>query len=117
MVQRGRPEQGEPESVRASVSRGIIAEAVATAQVVLTPSALLDPRFRDRASVKHSRIDAVLCVPIGKDPLLGVLYLQSQTPQVFDQENGVTQSSRSRATWLRSRRGFAPNTPRRWRTR
>ena len=80
-------EEPELANVRASVSRGIIAEAVATGKVVLTPSALLDPRFRDRASVKHSRIDAVLCAPIGRDPPLGVLYLQGQGLHVFDDES------------------------------
>jgi Nif-specific regulatory protein len=77
----------ELNKVRTMMSRGIIAEAVASGQVVLTPSALLDPRFRDRASVKLSQIDAVLCVPIGKDPPRGILYLQSQTPEVFDKES------------------------------
>lgn len=77
----------ELEGIRARMSRGIVAEAVASGQVVLTPSALLDPRFRDRASVKLSQIDAVLCVPIGKDPPRGILYLQSQTPEVFDAES------------------------------
>jgi transcriptional regulator with GAF, ATPase, and Fis domain len=77
----------ELEGVRARMSRGIIAEAIATGQVVLTPSALLDPRFRDRVSVKLSQIDAVLCVPIGKDPPRGILYLQSQTPEAFDEES------------------------------
>ncbi len=77
----------ELDGVRARMSRGIIAEAVASGQVVLTPSALLDPRFRDRASVKLSQIDAVLCVPIGKQPPQGILYLQSQTPEVFDTDS------------------------------
>lgn len=77
----------ELEGVRALVSRGIIAEAVATEQVVLTPSALLDPRFRDRASVKLSKFDAVLCVPIGRDPPRGILYLQSDRPAAFDAES------------------------------
>jgi Nif-specific regulatory protein len=78
--------EGELEGVRAMMSRGIIAEAVASGKVVLTPSALLDPRFRDRASVKLSQIDAVLCAPIGADPPRGILYLQSQTPEIFDNE-------------------------------
>jgi Nif-specific regulatory protein len=73
--------------VRATLSRGIIAEAVATAQVVLTPSALLDPRFRDRASVQQAKIDAVLCAPIGRDPPRGVLYLQSRQPNVFNRDS------------------------------
>jgi transcriptional regulator with GAF, ATPase, and Fis domain len=61
------------------VSRGIVAEALGTGDVVLTPSALLDPRFGDRSSVKAASIHAVLCVPIGKDPPLGVLYLQRRS--------------------------------------
>ncbi|HEV8551727.1 MAG TPA: sigma-54 dependent transcriptional regulator [Polyangiaceae bacterium] len=62
--------------VRELVSRGIIAEAIASEHVVFTPSALLDPRFRDRDSVQRSRIDIVLCAPIGTDPPCGVVYLQ-----------------------------------------
>lgn len=77
----------ELQDVRALMSRGIIAEAVASGQVVLTPSALLDPRFRDRASVKLSKIDAVLCAPIGHDPPRGILYLQAATPETFSRES------------------------------
>lgn len=77
----------ELEGVRTMMSRGIIAEAVASGKVVLTPSAFLDPRFRDRASVKLSQIDAVLCAPIGSDPPSGILYLQSQIPDAFDAES------------------------------
>jgi transcriptional regulator with GAF, ATPase, and Fis domain len=62
--------------VRAAISRGIIAEALATGQTVVTPSALLDPRFSERASVRLGKIEAVLCAPIGEDPPRGVLYLQ-----------------------------------------
>jgi transcriptional regulator with GAF, ATPase, and Fis domain len=69
----------EVEKVRAAISRGIIAEAVATGQAIVTPSALLDPRFSERESVRLGRIEAVLCVPIGEDPPRGVLYLQGRT--------------------------------------
>jgi Nif-specific regulatory protein len=62
--------------IRALVSRGIITEAISTGEVIVTPSALLDPRFRDRSSVQRSNIHAVLCAPVGRDPPLGVLYLQ-----------------------------------------
>lgn len=79
--------EDELNNVRTMMSRGIIAEAVASGKVVLTPSALLDPRFRDRASVKLSKIDAVLCAPIGQDPPSGVLYLQAPTPDAFDNDN------------------------------
>lgn len=64
--------------VRKLVSQGIIAEAVASGTVVVTPSAVLDPRFRDLASVRLSNIDAVLCAPIGRDPPSGVLYLEGR---------------------------------------
>jgi Nif-specific regulatory protein len=66
----------QADEVRNLVSHGIIAEAVATERVIFTPSALLDPRFRDRESVQRSRIDIVLCAPIGRDPPCGVVYLQ-----------------------------------------
>src|SRR5512146_2435960 len=78
----------ELEEIRAAVSRGIIAEAVASGRAVVTPSALLDPRFRDLGSVRRSRIEAVLCAPIGESPPLGVLYLQGRTlPGTFSEED------------------------------
>ena len=66
------------ETIRAIVSRGIIAEALAHGDAVVSPSALLDPRFRDRKSVQASRIEAVLCVPIVQKTPIGVLYLQGR---------------------------------------
>jgi len=67
------------QSVRAVISRGIIAEAIATGQTIATASALLDPRFSGRDSVRAGSIEAVLCAPIGEDPPRGVLYLQGAT--------------------------------------
>src|SRR5213592_1041089 len=64
--------------VRAAISGGIIAEAVATGKTIVTPSALLDERFRARESVRLGQIEAVLCAPIGDDPPRGVLYLQNR---------------------------------------
>ncbi len=61
--------------VRATRSRGIIAEALATGETVCTKSALDDPRFNARESVCRARLDAALCAPIGSDPPRGVLYL------------------------------------------
>jgi hypothetical protein len=58
----------EVDAVRATISQGIVAHALATGRTVVTPSALLDPRFRDRGSVRSGRIEAVLCAPIGEDP-------------------------------------------------
>ena len=66
------------ESIRDAISRGIIAEALGSGRTVSTASALLDPRFADRASVKAKGIEAVLCAPIGGDASLGVVYLQGR---------------------------------------
>jgi Nif-specific regulatory protein len=68
----------EVEGVRAHISRGIIAEALSSGRIVDTPSAMLDPRFGSRASVRAAHIEAVLCVPIGSDPPRGALYLQGR---------------------------------------
>jgi len=70
----------EASEIRAAISRGIVARTLATGQTVKTASALLDPRFRDRASVHRGRIEAVLCAPIGVEAPLGVLYLQGVGP-------------------------------------
>ena len=68
----------ELSDIRGLVSHGIIGEAIASERVVVTPSAFLDPRFRDRESVRQSQIDAVICAPIGANPPRGVLYLQGK---------------------------------------
>jgi transcriptional regulator with GAF, ATPase, and Fis domain len=79
---------GEVEGIRAAISRGIIAHALATGQTIVTPSALLDPRFRERDSVRLGRIEAVVCAPIGSDPPLGVVYLQGrEQPGPFSEED------------------------------
>jgi Nif-specific regulatory protein len=74
-VSQGMTDQ-EVAGARAVLSRGIIAEALATEQTIVTPSALLDPRFQERRSVQRGKIEAVLCAPVGHDPPIGVLYLQ-----------------------------------------
>lgn len=61
--------------IRDSISRGIIAEALATGETIVTASAVVDPRFRDRESVRRKGIDAVVCGPLGEQPR-GVVYLQ-----------------------------------------
>ncbi len=66
------------EATRAAISRGVIAEALATGRTIVTASAIDDPRFSSRESVKSNRIEAVLCAPIGTDPPFGVLYLQDR---------------------------------------
>ncbi len=66
------------DDVRARLSRGVIAYALASGTTIVTPSARLDARFRDRASVQARRIEQVLCVPIGAEPSIGVLYLEGR---------------------------------------
>ena len=48
---RGMTDQ-EVAGARAVTSRGIIGEALATGQTIVTPSALLDPRFQERLDQK-----------------------------------------------------------------
>jgi Nif-specific regulatory protein len=69
----------EVAQIRDVVSHGIIAEAVASGEPVVTASAVLDQRFRDRHSVQQNQIEAVLCVPIGAESVMGVLYLQDRS--------------------------------------
>ncbi|WP_437714809.1 sigma 54-interacting transcriptional regulator [Sorangium sp. So ce448] len=76
-IARGCSEEDVAE-IRAAFSAGVIAEALATGKTICTASALLDPRFRDRGSVRRNRIEAVLCAPIGASPPLGVIYLQDR---------------------------------------
>jgi Nif-specific regulatory protein len=66
--------------IQRALSSGIIAAAVSTGETVHTTSAILDDRFRELGSVRLNRIEAVLCVPIGADPVLGVVYLQDHDP-------------------------------------
>ena len=65
------------ESIRESISRGIIARAVAEGRTIDTAAAHADVRFADLGSVRANRIDAVLCVPVGH-PAIGVVYLQTR---------------------------------------
>jgi Nif-specific regulatory protein len=80
----------EVAEIRDVVSYGIIAEAVATGQPVVTASAVLDQRFRDRRSVQQGQIEAVLCVPIGTQTVMGVVYLQDRSTRGPFNEEEVT---------------------------
>jgi Nif-specific regulatory protein len=71
--------ESEVVGIQDVVSHGIIAEAVASGEPVVTASAVLDQRFRDRGSVRDNHIEAVLCVPVGSDvSKMGALYLQDR---------------------------------------
>ena len=78
----------EVETIRGSLSRGVIAEALATGRTIVTGSALDDPRFKARGSVRKNRIEAVLCAPIGLQSPIGVVYLQDRIePGPFFEED------------------------------
>jgi len=73
--------------VRSKLSSGIIARAVGTGETLVTPSAMLDPRFSEFDSVQLGKIEAVLCAPVGSDPVRGILYLQGrEKPGLFTRE-------------------------------
>ena len=55
-------------SIRASISRGIIARAITDGRTIETPSASLDDRFSDLGSVRQHAIQAVLCAPGRRRP-------------------------------------------------
>src|SRR5262249_6370842 len=78
----------EIQRLHAAISHGIIGEALATGQTVITASAQHDPRFSGRQSVQPGRIGAVLCAPVGGDTPRGVLYLQGRAaPGPFSDED------------------------------
>jgi Nif-specific regulatory protein len=64
-------------AIRESISRGIVARAIADGRTVETPSARADLRFEQLDSVQVHGIEAVLCAPVGKPPV-GVVYLQGR---------------------------------------
>lgn len=66
-------------TIRARISRGIIAEALATGRTIQTTSAVDDPRFATRESVRAQGIDAVLCVPVVGKRARGAVYLEGRS--------------------------------------
>ena len=66
------------DSIRAMISRGIVARAIAEGETIQTPSAFGDARFASLDSVKRNEVAAVLCIPLRREGVsVGVLYLQS----------------------------------------
>jgi Nif-specific regulatory protein len=77
----------ELDSIRARISRGVIAASLAAGTTIETTSALLDARFRERDSVQLGHIEAVLCAPIGLPTPIGVVYLHGhRRQQAFPKE-------------------------------
>ncbi len=81
----------EVSNIEAVISQGIVAEALASGTTVRTTSALLDPRFSERGSVRRNRIEAVLCAPIGASAPLGSLYLQGGSGVFSDADQALVE--------------------------
>ena len=65
-------------TIRDSISRGIIGNALAEGRTTRTSSALNDERFKDLGSVRRNEIEAVLCAPVGIEFPVGAIYLQGR---------------------------------------
>lgn len=71
----------EPDEIptfRMGLSHSVIAEVLASEETLLLASAVDDPRFAERGSVRRHRIQAVLCAPIIAGTNRGVIYLQGR---------------------------------------
>jgi len=66
------------QTIRKSISSGIIARAITEGRTVETPSAASDERFSDLGSVRQHAIQAVLCAPVLSPEPIGVIYLQGR---------------------------------------
>lgn len=93
----------ETPAFRAGISHSVIAEALASRETVVSASALHDPRFQDRGSVRRHQIQAVLCAPIFAAGCHGVIYLQGR-----DESGPFTEDDRRRSeTFARYLAGLA----------
>lgn len=70
-------DDGERAQIEQRVSKGVIAEALESGELIHVASAMLDDRFSVRESVQLERIEAVLCVPVTAPGSSGVVYLQN----------------------------------------
>jgi Nif-specific regulatory protein len=82
----------EVEAIQKRISTGIIAEALATGDTIVTPSAFLDSRFQVRDSVREERIEAVLCSPFERDGIVGVIYLQGDGESELENPNSLMET-------------------------
>jgi transcriptional regulator with GAF, ATPase, and Fis domain len=67
-----------PEPGRWPISLSVVRHVVETGLAVLASDIREDPSFRGAASVQRFRIRSVLAVPLGRRPVRGVLYLDTQ---------------------------------------
>jgi Nif-specific regulatory protein len=68
----------EAAEISVVTSRGIVSAALAAGTTLQVPYAALDDRFAQLPSVRDQRLEAVLCIPIGGEIGIGVLYLEGR---------------------------------------
>lgn len=85
---RGFSQKDVETEVRKALSQTVIAEAIATGKTIAIASAMDDPRFAKKVSVKRNRIEALVCAPIGSGPPIGVVYLQDRVEKGAFTEEG-----------------------------
>ncbi len=70
---------GSIDTIQLRISRGIISKAIIEGVPLVTSSALGDVRFKDLESVRQHELRSVLCVPVIRDEVIGVLYFEGET--------------------------------------
>lgn len=78
--------EDEVDTVRETISSGIIAQAIQSGEPIVTSTAFLDPRFNALESVRMSNIESVFCAPFNGSNARGVIYLQGDAS--FDPQSG-----------------------------
>jgi Nif-specific regulatory protein len=71
--------EADLQTIKRSISNGIIADTIASGETVVSSSAFSDDRFQHYRSVQAGKIQAVLCSPIKNEQIKGVIYLQGDT--------------------------------------
>lgn len=85
----GRPEQPrwwhavgcedvEVARIHRAISHGVITSVLTDRQPLRLINAMLDPAWGQRESIRRNNVEAVICAPIGRDRVVGVLYLQGR---------------------------------------
>lgn len=66
-------------NIRATISRSVIDDVIASGNALLTDNAYKDERFQDRASIARLTLRSVLCVPLNyHDRVVGVVYVDNR---------------------------------------
>ena len=69
------------------LSRTVLLRARQDGVAVLAYDSQSDPRFGAAESVQKLRIRSVMCVPLGKDPVRGLVYLDNRSNRAFTEDD------------------------------